>query len=120
MPLTRAVDARKATFTPGKYTMQLSARAYEGWKFKEQGLPHDLVARCVDGIAPCTLQHVHGQAVVPCRGPPQIASGLWAGPAGVVETQTAGQGCAGQGSRRMAGEPVTHTPPQSCFTATVQ
>ena len=36
----------QATFTPGKYTMQLSAKAYEGWMFKEQGLPHDLIARC--------------------------------------------------------------------------
>jgi hypothetical protein len=33
-------------FTPDKYTMEISAKVYESWKFTEQGLPFDLVARC--------------------------------------------------------------------------
>ncbi len=33
-------------FTPGPYCMELSAVVYDGWKFKEQSFPNDLIARC--------------------------------------------------------------------------
>ncbi len=36
----------QGVFTPDKYTMEISAKVYESWKFTEQGLPFDLVARC--------------------------------------------------------------------------
>ena len=65
----------QATFTPGKYTMQLSAKAYESWKFKEQGLPHDLVARCADGITTCS-EHVRGQEIMPRGRSCRIVFGL--------------------------------------------
>lgn len=32
-------------FTPGPYCMELSAVVYDGWKFKEQSFPNDLIAR---------------------------------------------------------------------------
>lgn len=32
-------------FTPGPYCMELSAVAYDGWKFKEQSFPNDLLTR---------------------------------------------------------------------------
>lgn len=32
-------------FTPGPYCMELSAVAYDNWKFKDQSFPNDLLAR---------------------------------------------------------------------------
>lgn len=32
-------------FTSGKYSMEISAKAYMGWRFNEQGLPADLLKR---------------------------------------------------------------------------
>ena len=45
LPLGTCHPRLQGTFTSGEYTMRLSAKAYENWKFREQGLPHDLVAR---------------------------------------------------------------------------
>ena len=39
------LDAQ-GVFTPNKYTMEISSKLYEHWKFTDQGLPYDLVARC--------------------------------------------------------------------------
>ncbi len=78
----------QATFTPGKYTMQLSAKAYETWKFKEQGLPHDLVARCDDGVTVTAFSTRTGRHSCQRAGH-YVLSWLWAVLAGVKQTQVA-------------------------------
>ena len=35
----------EACFTPGRYSMDLSAAAYKNWRFDMEGLPYDLIRR---------------------------------------------------------------------------
>ncbi|KAH9326909.1 hypothetical protein KI387_007087, partial [Taxus chinensis] len=48
-------------FTPGKYSMEMSSKVYKQWKFNEQGLPTDLLAR---GMAVPDPKAPHGLRLV--------------------------------------------------------
>ena len=41
-PVTGIIER---TFTAGKFAMPISAKVYEGWRFDQQALPADLLAR---------------------------------------------------------------------------
>uniref|UniRef100_A0A0D6QT47 Lipoxygenase n=1 Tax=Araucaria cunninghamii TaxID=56994 RepID=A0A0D6QT47_ARACU len=48
-------------FTPGKYSSEISSKAYKNWKFNEQGLPNDLLKR---GMAVPDPKAPHGLRLV--------------------------------------------------------
>lgn len=37
--------AKRSEFSAGKYNMVLTSAAYKGWRFKDEGLPADLLKR---------------------------------------------------------------------------
>lgn len=43
--LINADGVIEASFTPGRYSMEMSAAAYKKWRFDLEGLPADLVRR---------------------------------------------------------------------------
>ncbi|KAH7439974.1 hypothetical protein KP509_04G085300 [Ceratopteris richardii] len=43
--LIQADGVIETTFSPGKYSMEMSSVAYKSWRFDEQGLPADLLKR---------------------------------------------------------------------------
>ena len=45
MTLVNAGGLLERTFTAGRYAMQLSAEAYNGWRFADEALPADLIKR---------------------------------------------------------------------------
>lgn len=49
------------TFSPGRYSMELSSVAYKSWRFNEQGLPADLIKR---GMAVKDPSSKHGLKLV--------------------------------------------------------
>lgn len=42
----------ESCFTPGRFSMELSARAYESWRFEDEGLEADLLKRCSEAHSP--------------------------------------------------------------------
>ena len=58
-------------FTPGPYCMELSAVVYDGWKFKEQSFPNDLIARYSGSYLARSLHGLHSARYTAsaCRTP---------------------------------------------------
>ncbi|XP_057548300.1 linoleate 13S-lipoxygenase 3-1, chloroplastic-like [Amaranthus tricolor] len=62
----------EACFTPGRYSMDLSAAAYKNWRFDMEGLPYDLIRR---GIAVPDSTQPHGIRLL-LKDYPYAADGL--------------------------------------------
>ncbi|KAH9615474.1 hypothetical protein KSS87_010387 [Heliosperma pusillum] len=62
----------EASFTPGRYFMEISATAYKDWRFDMEGLPYDLVRR---GIAVPDSTQPHGLKLL-LQDYPYAADGL--------------------------------------------
>ena len=63
--------AAAQVFTPGPFSLELSARMYGAtWRFEQQGLPKDLESRCVHQPLPaqCGTQRADMRAVHDMQG----------------------------------------------------